>query len=225
MSKRADKAGFMQTVSVEMAEVLRKTEKHRFAIPFLEAVRRLEEGCCLPGQVIVETTHIAIMVIHIPKIGFDYFGIKSESFDLEHNWRYLTSHDNDELIQLNLYLKEWRILVCNLAPEFKAVRRFIKEVDRLKHFGFFFYSKEERLFLSSFCGIDSEEQDWIKRNRPKIEKVRKNNAARIMTASILQHEQQGRDAKFYLCADEPEETCFGQKNQPTVPLARINEYL
>mgnify|MGYP003564641262 CR=1 FL=1 len=215
----------MQTVSNAMAEVIRKTDKHRFAIPFLEAMGRLEEGCCLPGQIIIEETRLPIMVNHIPHIGFEYFGIRKGPFELEHNWRYLTSQDDDELIQLNLYMMHGRILVCNLAPEFKAVRRFLKEIYTLKHFGFFFYSKSERLFLSSFCGLDTEELGWLKRNRPRVEKVKKNNAAAIMTASMIQHEQQEKDAKFYLCAEEPEKTCFAGQDAPTVPFARINEYL
>lgn len=214
----------MQEVSEEIAQFIRKTDKHSFTIPFLEAMGRLEEGCCLPGQVIIETVRIPLMVVHVPQIGFNYFGIKRGPFELEYNWRYLTDSYDDELVQLNLYLKQGRILVCNLAPEFKAVRRFFREIDTLKHFGIFFYSKTQRLFQCSFCGTDPEEQGWIFRNRPRLEKVTKNNAARAMAASMFQYEEQGKEAKFYLCADEPEKVCFCVDN-PMVPFSRITEYL
>lgn len=215
----------MQTVSKKIAKLIRKTDKHRFNIKFLEAMGRLEEGCCLPGQVIIEETRLPVMGIHIPKRGFKYFGIKHGPFDLEYNWRYLTSQDNDELIQLNLYLKDYRILVCNLAPEFSCVRLFLKNIDKIQHFGFFFYSKTERLFQISFCGIDEIEREWIKRNITRAKKVNQNNVARVFAASMLQHEEQGKDAKFYLCADEPGDICYGNLSESSVQFSRINEYL
>jgi len=217
----------VQDPSEEIVKEISKSGKHRYryATCFLQAVSRLKEGGCLPGQFVAGSTRLPILAIHVPVTDLEHFGIGPEPFELEQNWRYLTSLDSDELIQVNLYMQQERILVCNLDPTHKAVRRFIREVDRLKHLGFLFYSKVTGLFISVYGGLDSEEENWMRRNRPKIEKVCRNNAARLAQASLVQHALQRKDARFYVSVDVPENVAFADEDEPTTPLERVREFV
>jgi hypothetical protein len=79
--------------------------------------------------------------------------------------------------------------------------------------------------IAKFCGVDKEENEWLKRNYLRSMKLSENDAEAVAELEANKSWMKTEKIEYYFCANKPESVCFGDDNTPLVPFRRLDEYL
>jgi hypothetical protein len=211
----------------KLREILNTGKQPVFSVSYLEKLKTLDTGCCLPGSVKIETLIVPVIAMHVHPKGFEYFGIDKKPWkNMNHRFRYLDNLDGDELVQLCLHFKQNRQLALNLDPCTEITRRFLSDIRVSGLYGFVFLCLAKTLFITSFTAPDDEEIGWFDRNVKRGNQLRRNDFERMLMDAMTNDSLSGqKEKKYYLPGKASVNDCFFNAKSTGVPLTRVNEYL